>query len=106
LLIPDIGPSRLRFKIVLANIDLSLTAMPDPDPYSGPRRMPLWQEITIVLVIKGIALYLIWLVFFSTPLDPALESGGVGGTLLRPAPQPAHPSSPQESGHAARHGPR
>ncbi|OFZ91405.1 MAG: hypothetical protein A3F74_18320 [Betaproteobacteria bacterium RIFCSPLOWO2_12_FULL_62_58] len=78
--------------------------MPEPD--TGLRRTPLWKEITIILVIKAVALYLIWLAFFSHPVVKHLDAGAVAGSLLKPAPQPAQPPSLQEPGNAARPGTR
>ena len=80
--------------------------MSDSDPFSGLRRTPLWKEITIILVIKAVALYLIWLTFFSAPADKHLDAAGIASSLLRPNPQPVHPPSQQETGHAARPGTR
>lgn len=80
--------------------------MSDSNPFSGLRRIPLWKEITIILVIKAAALYLIWLAFFSVPADKHLDAAGIAGSLLSPNPQSAHPPSQQETGHAARPGTR
>ncbi len=80
--------------------------MSDSNPLTGLRRTPLWKEIAILLVIKAVALYLIWLAFFSAPADKPLDAAGIASPLLRPDPQPAHPPLPQETGHAARPGTR
>jgi hypothetical protein len=76
------------------------------NPHPGLRRMPLWQEITIILVIKAAALYLIWLAFFSAPAAKHLDSAGIASSLLGPQPQSIQPPPPQETGHDARPGTR
>jgi len=78
--------------------------MSDSNPFTGSRRAPLWKEITIILVIKAVALYLIWLAFFSAPADKQFDAAGIANSL--PDPRPAHPSLQQETGHAARPGTR
>lgn len=80
--------------------------MSDSNPCAGLRRTPLWKEITIILVIKAAALYLIWLAFFSAPAARQLDAAGIASSLLRADPQPVHPPSQQETGHAARPGTR
>ncbi len=60
---------------------------------SESNRTPLWKEITIILVIKAAALYLIWLAFFSHPIDKQLAGGGIASSPLKPAPPPATPPS-------------
>ena len=80
--------------------------MSDFNPISGLRRTPLWKEITIILVIKAAALCLIWLAFFSAPAARQLDTAGIASSLLGAEPQPVHPSSQQETGHAARPGTR
>jgi len=80
--------------------------MSDSNPFAGLRRTPLWKEITIILVIKAAALYLIWLAFFSAPAVRHLDAAGIASSLLRSDPQSAHPPSQQETGHAARPGAR
>jgi hypothetical protein len=77
-----------------------------PEPHSRPprsQRLALWQEITLVLVIKLIALYFIWLAFFSAPTGRHLDADGVSQSLLT-----TPPSNPyqQETGHAPRPGTR
>ena len=78
--------------------------MPEPSPRS-PRlpRLALWQEITLVLVIKLIALYFIWLAFFSSPTGRHLGPDGVAQSLLKTPPSNPHQ---QETGHASRPGTR
>lgn len=80
--------------------------MSDSHPFSGLRRTPLWKEITIILVIKAAALYLIWLAFFSAPIDRHLDAAGIANSLLRPNSQASYPPSQQETGHAAQPGTR
>ena len=78
--------------------------MPEPSPRSPRlRRLALWQEITLVLVIKLIALYFIWLAFFSAPMGRHLDADGVSQSLLKTSPSSHHP---QEAGHASRPGTR
>lgn len=76
-----------------------------PRPPSRPRatRLALWQEITLVLAIKLIALYLIWLAFFSSPAGRHLDAGGVAQSLLE---VPANDKQKQETEHAPRPGTR
>jgi hypothetical protein len=69
-------------------------------------RVPLWKEITIILVIKAAALCLIWLVYFSAPADKGPDAAGIASSLLGTEPQPVHPPSQPETGHAARPGTR
>ena len=79
---------------------LSVVKMPGSRPPS--RWSPLAREITVILVVKAIALYLIWLAFFSTPSGRSLDAGGVARSLIN-APTAA---KPQETDSAARHGTR
>jgi hypothetical protein len=78
--------------------------MPEPSP-RPPRlqRLALWQEITLVLVIKLIALCFIWLAFFSAPTGRHLDPDGVAQSLLKTPPSTPHQ---QETGHASRPGTR
>ena len=76
------------------------------NPFAGLRRTPFWKEITILLVIKAAALYLLWLAFFSAPAARHLDAAGIASSLLRPAPHSAPTPSQQETGHAARPGTR
>lgn len=51
----------------------------------------LARDITLMLIIKGIALYLIWLAWFSSPQDQQLDAADIGKTLIMSPPQePAH----------------
>lgn len=47
-----------------------------------PRLSPLGRDITLMLIIKAIALYLIWLAWFSGPQDKNLDADQVGKTLI------------------------
>ena len=77
--------------------------MPVPDARTTPRWSALAKEITLILVVKALALYLIWLAFFSSPVGRHLEAGSVAKSVLNaPAPQ----VQPQEADRAARPGPR
>ena len=77
--------------------------MPEPSPRS-PRlpRLALWQEITLVLVIKLIALYFIWLAFFSAPTGRHLDAGGVARSLLDAPAQAKTQETDSASGHGTR----
>jgi hypothetical protein len=66
-------------------------------------RFALWQEITLALVIKLIALCLIWLAFFSSPAGRHLDAGRVARSLLE---APAQDKQKQEAEHASRPGTR
>jgi hypothetical protein len=78
--------------------------MPEPLPRPPrPQRLALWQEITLVLAIKLIALYLIWLAFFSAPTGRHLDADGVSQSLLK---TPTSNLYQQETGHAPRPGTR
>ena len=81
-------------------------AMSDFNPFTGLRRTPLWKEITLMLVIKAVALYLIWFAFFSAPVDKQLDAAGIASSLLKPDSQSTSSTSKQEIGHAARPGTR
>jgi hypothetical protein len=65
----------------------SNTTARSPDRLFSSR---LAREITVVLVVKSIALYVIWLAFFSEPVSPRLTADRVseaivGGGTGRPA---------------------
>ncbi|MGH8753668.1 MAG: cytochrome oxidase putative small subunit CydP [Burkholderiales bacterium] len=47
-----------------------------------PRLSPLGRDITLMLIIKAIALYLIWLAWFSGPQDINLDATQVGKNLI------------------------
>ena len=61
-----------------------------------PRLSPLGRDITLMLVIKAIALYLIWLAWFSSPQDKNLDADKVGKTLI------TSPATHKEANHAQR----
>ncbi|HXZ95722.1 MAG TPA: hypothetical protein VEG37_01545 [Burkholderiales bacterium] len=52
------------------------------DRRARPRFSPLGRDITLMLVIKAIALYLIWLAWFSNPQDKTLDATSVRNTLI------------------------
>jgi hypothetical protein len=59
-----------------------------------PKRIPLWQEITVVLLIKVALLFVIWKCFFSQPVakhmlvpQPMLSERFIG-TASSPAVAP------------------
>lgn len=55
-----------------------------------PRLSPLGRDITLMLIIKAIALYLIWLAWFSGPQDKNLDADQVGKTLINSAVKDAN----------------
>ena len=76
--------------------------MREPDFRPRPRFSPLAREITVILVVKAVALYVIWLAFFSTPAARGLDAGGVARSLVG-APGAAQPQETDSaSGHGAR----
>ena len=55
-----------------------------------PRLSALGRDITLLLIIKVIALYLIWLAWFSGPQDKKTDASDVGNALITiPAQEPA-----------------
>ena len=74
--------------------------MADRDPRT--RWSPLAREITVILIVKAVALYVIWLAFFSAPAGRGLDSGGVARSLLNAPAQ----AKPQETDSASGHGTR
>lgn len=63
-------------------IGLSLSFKKIGDRMPKPKPGPLWQEITAVLLIKGIALTLIWFLWFSTPVHNAQDGKKLVDTLF------------------------
>ncbi len=61
-----------------------------------PRLSPLGRDITLMLIIKAIALYLIWLAWFSGPQDKNLDAAQVGSTLI------TSPAIHKDANHAQR----
>ena len=57
-------------------------------------RSALARDITLMLIIKAIALYLIWLAWFSGPQDKNLDADKVGKTLI------TSPATHKEANHA------
>ncbi len=60
------------------------------------RLSPLGRDITLMLIIKAIALYLIWLAWFSGPQDKNLDAAQVEKTLI------TSPATLKEANHAQR----
>jgi len=77
--------------------------MSDSDPRAGLGRTPLWKEITVILVIKAAALCLIWLAFFSGPVDKQVDVTAVAAPFFKPSLPSVDSSPPRGPGHAARH---
>ena len=67
-----------------------------------PEAAPHWlaREIAAVLVIKTLALALIWWAWFSQPSPKAGMPARIESLIL--APQLPAKSAPEENGHAAR----
>ena len=60
-------------------------------PTVNKTRSTLARDITLMLIIKAIALYLIWLAWFSGPQDKKTDAIDVGKTLISsPAQELAH----------------
>jgi hypothetical protein len=59
-------------------------------------RSALARDIMLMLIIKGIALYLIWLAWFSSPQDKNLDADKVGKTFI------TSPAAHKEANHAQR----
>lgn len=57
---------------------------------------PLWQEITLALVLKGMLLAVIWYAWFSTPDVQTVDENRMAAQLLSSAPykEPAHGTVP------------
>jgi hypothetical protein len=55
------------------------------DPQTMNTRSALARDIMLMLIIKAIALYLIWLAWFSSPQDKNLDADKVGKTLINSA---------------------
>ena len=66
------------------------------DPQTMNTRSALARDITLMLIIKAIALYLIWLAWFSSPQDKNLDADKVGKTLIN------SPATHKEANHAQR----
>ena len=61
-----------------------------------PRLSPLGRDIMLMLIIKAIALYLIWLAWFSGPQDKNPDATQVGSALI------TSPAAHREANHAQR----
>ena len=59
-------------------------------------RSALARDITLMLIVKAIALYLIWLAWFSGPQDKNFDATQVGKNLI------TSPATHKEANHAQR----
>jgi hypothetical protein len=59
-----------------------------------PKTSRLWQEISLALVIKAVALFIIWFLWFSVPEDHAVDAQQVASHLFpqQSAKEPNHDS--------------
>ena len=59
-----------------------------------PKTSRLWQEISLALVIKAVALFIIWFLWFSVPEDHAVDAQQVASHLFpqQSAMEPNHDS--------------
>jgi len=69
-------------------------------------RLKLWQEITLVLVIKTMTLGAIWWVWFAHPQDKRLDGAGVADSIAPADPAPKATPLLPENHHAPRSGTR
>jgi hypothetical protein len=78
------------------------------DAGQAPRtpRLKLWQEITLVLVIKTLTLAAIWWAWFSHPQDKRLDGTGVADSITPADPAPKATPLLPENNHAPRPGTR
>jgi hypothetical protein len=75
------------------------------DPGQAPR-LRLWQEITLILVIKAVTLIAIWWAWFAHPQDKRLDGAGVADSITPADPgAKATPLLPEKN-HAPRPGSR
>jgi hypothetical protein len=74
----------------------------EPDFRPRHRFSPLAREITVILIVKAIVLYVIWLAFFSTPAARSLDAGGVARSLISAPAVPPSQETDSASGHGAR----
>jgi hypothetical protein len=63
------------------------------------RKPHLRRELVIALLLKFAAIYVLWLLFFSHPLDEHLDEARVGATVfgVAPASNPLPNNSPINS---------
>lgn len=59
-------------------------------------RPGLAREITITLVVKIVLIYLLWLAFFSNPLDDKLTGPAVGDALFGTLPAETNPADEEK----------
>jgi hypothetical protein len=59
-----------------------------------PKTLRLWQEISLALAFKAVAIFIIWFVWFSAPEDQAVDAQQVASHLFprQPAKEPNHDS--------------
>lgn len=57
---------------------------------SKPETHRLWLEITLALAIKTVALITIWLVWFSAPEEPVVDTKQVASRFFPPQPAKEH----------------
>lgn len=76
-----------------------------PDVRRPPplRRPNLKREITLILIVKTIAIGFIWKAWFSTPQDEHLDGPDIGRAVYAVAPPL---TSQEEDDDASRHGSR
>jgi hypothetical protein len=78
------------------------------NPGQAPRapRLRLWQEVTLVLVIKAVTLAAIWWAWFAHPQDKQLDGAGVADSITPADPGTKAPPLLPEKNHAPRPGTR
>lgn len=47
------------------------------------KRYSLWQEISVVLLVKMALIFAIWWLFFSNPVDKNLQPSDIGSHLFK-----------------------
>jgi hypothetical protein len=59
-----------------------------------PKTFRLWQEISLALALKAVALFIIWFVWFSVPDDHVVDAQQVASHLFpqQSAKEPNHDS--------------
>jgi hypothetical protein len=75
------------------------------DPGQAPR-LRLWQEITLILVIKAVTLIAIWWAWFAHPQDKRLDGAGVADSITPADPGAIATPLLPEKNHAPRPGSR
>lgn len=64
-----------------------VSGMTQPQTVRRRSRPRLWKEITAVLAVKAVILYLIWATWFSGPRPPADSVAIIGSRLYSPTTQ-------------------